>query len=576
MSSSSEGRIPYVPAELQSALRWVGTSNPFYVISAGLFLIGLWLSFGDPQQAEDTWALMAGLAAYTLVLAATGYLLIRFAGVWDDARSVLLLVVLMFLATSVTFDRVIVFDVVEKRWPIRGFACVLLGLSLAVAVSEAVLRGVRLALPACYRVPYYLLLALFFLYPLGLTPFLEDRKGAPMMWGLFGFATAAGLIFLTLLPAVRRGSEAVARNGNPWPWPLYPWSLFGLFALVVPARAILLCYSMHLIDVLDLYDMTFGPYFLVPFALCLAVLLLEAGIVTKRVGVLWTALAAPIGLIALAWIGQRGEPIYEEFLTMFISQLGGDPVYWTMILCAGFYAYAALRRIPWTIEALTASVLVLTVVDPKVMTTGVIVAPQPIPLIAASTLLLGLGLWRRGSWRCLFGALGLIAGMTMMIAGDPQLAPFRWLLAYHLALIALLLIGATFDDNLGRALRNIAPVLAVIVGLVVLLVPIQPPENLPIWVLSLYPLALAIGLAAYGFWHWQTLTMGLAAALFVIWSAATGWQVYRHLRQLVAGLDYLALSLCIFPAAIVISLAKAGILLRWWKAWRQDQMEEFD
>ncbi len=481
MSSSYEGRIAYVPAELQSALRWVGTSNPFYVISAGLFLVGLWLSFGDPQQAEDTWALMAGLASYTLLLAGTGFLLIRFAGVWDDARTVLLLVILMFLATSVTFDRVIVFDVVDKRWPIRGFACVLLGFSLAVAVSEAVLRGVRLALPACYRVPYYLLLAFFFLYPLALTPFLEERLGEPMMWGLFGFATTAGLIFLTLLPAVRRGSEAVARTGSPWPWPFYPWSLFGLFALAVPARAILLCYSMHLINVLDLYDMTFGPYFLVPFALCLAVLLLEVAIVTKRAGVLWTSLAAPLGLVALAWVGHHREPIYEKFLTMFTNQLGGDPVYWTMILGAAFYGYAALRRVPWTVEALTASVLVLTVVDPKVMDTGIIVAPQPIPLITASTLLLGLGLWRRGSWRCLFGALGLIAGLTMVIAGEPQLAPFRWLLAYHLALLTLLLIGAAFDDDLGRGLRNIAPVLAVLVGLVVVLVPIQPLANLPIW-----------------------------------------------------------------------------------------------
>jgi hypothetical protein len=352
MSPSSEERMAYVPAELPWALRWVGTSNPFYVISAGLFLVGLWLSFGDPQQAEDTWVLMFGLAGYTLLLAFTGYLLIRFARVWDDARTVLLLVVLMFLAISVTFDRVIVFDVVEKRLPIRGFTCVLLGLLLAVAVSEAVLRGVRLSLPACYRAPYYLLLALFFLYPLALTPFLEDRHGAPMMWGLLGFATAAGLIFLTLLPALRLGAAAVARNGSPWPWPLYPWSLFGLFALAVPARAILLCYSMHLIDVNNLYDMTFAPYFLVPFALCLSVLLLEVGITTQRAGVLWTALAAPLGLIALAWVGQRSEPIYVKFLNMFTSQLGGDPVYWTIILIAGYHGYAALRRVPWAVEIL--------------------------------------------------------------------------------------------------------------------------------------------------------------------------------------------------------------------------------
>ncbi len=87
---------------------------------------------------------------------------------------------------------------------------------------------------------------------------------------------------------------------------------------------------------------------------------------------------------------------------------------------------------------------------------------------------------------------------------------------------------------------------------------------------------MAILLAAYGFWHWQTLTMGLAAALLVTWSAATSWQIYRHFRQFVVGLDYLVLSLCVFPVAIVISLAKAGILSRWWKAWRPDEVEELE
>ena len=49
----------------------------------------------------------------------TACLLVRFVGVWDDVRTVLLLVVLMFLATSVTFDEVL------ARSPARGVACYL-------------------------------------------------------------------------------------------------------------------------------------------------------------------------------------------------------------------------------------------------------------------------------------------------------------------------------------------------------------------------------------------------------------------------------------------------------------------
>jgi len=128
--------------------------------------------------------------------------------------------------------------------PGRGFACYLGGLLLAVAVSEGVLRGIRLRLPAWFRVPYYLILALFFLYPLALSPLLDGPRSEALLWGLFGFSPAAGLVFLTLLPAIRRGPDYVRANGSPWRWPLYPWVLFGLLACAVPARAFLLCWSM--------------------------------------------------------------------------------------------------------------------------------------------------------------------------------------------------------------------------------------------------------------------------------------------------------------------------------------------
>src|SRR5262249_16250047 len=111
----------------------VCTKNPFYALSAGLFLIGLYLSFGAQAGDVDTWALMGGLAGYTLLLAATACLLVRFGNVWDDVRTVLLLVVLLFLATSVTFDEVLVLD------PARGLVCSAAGLLFAAAVTEGIL-----------------------------------------------------------------------------------------------------------------------------------------------------------------------------------------------------------------------------------------------------------------------------------------------------------------------------------------------------------------------------------------------------------------------------------------------------
>src|SRR5437016_5161215 len=139
---------PPLARRAQGLIRWVCTSNPFYVLSAGLFLLGLWVSFGGQAQVEETGALMSGLAGYTLLLALTACLLVRFGNVWDDVRTVLLLVVLLILATSVNFDEVLVFH------PRQGRACCLVGLFVAVTLSEGLLRGIRLSLPALFRVPY--------------------------------------------------------------------------------------------------------------------------------------------------------------------------------------------------------------------------------------------------------------------------------------------------------------------------------------------------------------------------------------------------------------------------------------
>jgi hypothetical protein len=550
MASLPDVRFTPAPppaARGRSLARWVSTNNPFYVLSAGLFLVGLWVSFGAQARAVDTWALMAGLAGYTLLLAVTACLLVRFGNVWDDVRTVLLLVVLMFLATSVTFDEVLVLT------PEGGFVCYLGGLLFAVAVSEGLLRGMRLRLPAWFRAPYYLILALFFLYPLLLAPLVDRPDSEALMWGLFGFSPAAGLVFLTLLPAARRGPDCVRANGSPWRWPLYPWTLFGVLALAVPARAFLLCWSLHLLDGDDRDGLIFGPYFLVPFGLAVTVLLLEAGLASSRRGVLAAALAAPAGLAALALLGHRDDPIYREFLGTFTARLGGSPLGVTLVASAGFYAYAALRRVPWATEALTAALAALAFSpDP--------LAPRPVPLLAAALSQLALGIDRHNAWRCLLGTAGLVA--LAALPGEADAAPWRWLLAFHLALGGLLLIGAAFDDPLGRFLRRAGAALVLPACLVTLVGFVEPPPGLPWWAAPAYPLIMTGLLAGYGLLLGERFSLGVAGLILACWLAGAGWWGYRLLRQVVSGLDYLALSLVLFALAVLVSLGKSGALSR--------------
>jgi hypothetical protein len=90
----------------------------------------------------------------------------------------------------------------------------------------------------------------------------------------------------------------------------------------------------------------------------------------------------------------------------------------------------------------------------------------------------------------------------------------------------------------------------------------------PTWLIGIYPPVMAAMLAGYAFWRWHPPTLAIAGLIFVCWSLASGWQVYRVCRQLVVGLDYLVVSLLVFMLAILVSLGKAGLLRRWLAAWR--------
>ena len=82
-----------------------------------------------------------------LLLAAVAWLLIRAGQLWEDIRTILLLIVLIFLAISMSFDEVLSTDLNVGRIYFLG------GLAFAVVLSESVLRGVRLRLPACFACP---------------------------------------------------------------------------------------------------------------------------------------------------------------------------------------------------------------------------------------------------------------------------------------------------------------------------------------------------------------------------------------------------------------------------------------
>jgi hypothetical protein len=430
--------------------KWITTSNPLYVISAGLFLFGLRLSFGDPERDLDNYALATGLAFYTLLLAAAAVLLVRFAGVWNDVRTVLLLVVLMFLATSVTFDELLVMN------PARGMALNLCGLGFAMVLSEGILRAIRLKLPLGFKLPYHLMLALFFIYPMWLATLARDPQSEVLMWSLFAFPSAAGIAFLMLLPAIRRGESYLRENGSPWPWPFYPWSLFAFLATAVVGRSFLVCKSFHLLEGVRFTDTIYAPYFLVPFGFALAVLLIELGLVAKSRITATAALALPVLLTFLAGIGHGGD---DAFLNIFRERTRATPMFLTLAGSAGLYLYAWLRGVAFATEGLTAALAAFAFIQPDSLSVSQIAMIRA-EWLAAPVLFQGLlGLIKRDAWRliavCGVGAAWLAGVLWRLYAMlRVEVAGLDYLVASLILLPLAVLVSLAKSGAVGRWLER--------------------------------------------------------------------------------------------------------------------------
>lgn len=133
-ATSPQGGFSSVPAagqpqshSLSRPLRQQGglarvlyTNNPFYLISAWLVFSGLRVSFDSGGEMFETWALIGGLAGYALLAAVAAGVLIRLGRVWEDIRTLVLLVLLMFLAIAVSLDEALVKDARRGAWFLIG------------------------------------------------------------------------------------------------------------------------------------------------------------------------------------------------------------------------------------------------------------------------------------------------------------------------------------------------------------------------------------------------------------------------------------------------------------------------
>ena len=569
----SAGGVPFVsidptPRQLRTRSfasrlpRLICSQNPFYLLSVCFVLHATAQWFHrDSGETFSPWPLLGLNAAYIAMLATTGFVIVRFGRVWDDARSILLLILLLFVETSLIFDETLVRD------PATGRLLLLAGLVFSMGLSELLLCGLKIHLPWLFRVPYHLLLALLFLYPLLLVwpgPRLSPEAAS---WRIFLFPVAAAAILLTMLPAIRRGPEYTKHNGTPWLWPWYPWSLFVFLTVCVGFRAYALSLSFDPVLEASLADAmtfksTFGAYFLIPLVLAADVLLLEVGLTSNRRGAIRVAMLVPLLCLYLSLPAAGVSWPYEEFLRRVVQQVG-SPVWLTLVAATVFYAHAILRRVASAETMLVLTLLIATRVGPQTIDLTTLAAPQLWPMISLAVLELMLGLSRANSHRVLVGLTIAIASLQSALKTWARLGPLEEAaLLLGLVLTAILFVGAVYRDDFAWFLRISGAPLIVMATLASVAVRLRFTETVPFWIVPIfvtlmvllaYCYAVIVRMTLYQLSGVLSATTGVCGIIIdstVVLIHQSGWK----------GATSFAVGLGCFALAVLVSSWKAGWL----------------
>lgn len=522
--------------------------NPFYLISAFLTLYGIHAIFGVEVVGQlKTASVLLAIGGYTAVLGLTGVLIVRYGKVWEDARTVLLAVILLLLATSVCTDELLMLA------PEAALQMIVGGLVFAIALCEFIIRGLKIRFGVEFRIPLFTQLAILFLYPYFCATEVRDLTPEQVQWRVLGFPLVFSLGLTTLWPAVLRGSARLRDNGTPWNWPLYPWCLFIVIAAAGAFRCRILTESF---DPTPGMAVTFGSFYLLPILLTVVWLVVETGIVENRrsliVGALWSSLL----LLFLAMPGH--STILQRSFYEMVSNRIGSPLFWAVVGLVSLYGCARYRGVREATPFLLFALGLLSVVGPQTTDLhSTRFLPWPLGLVGLALVLKGLK-----SESTSLAAWGSVFCLTNLLCGL-QTTPWEgaaWPLVIQMSVMACSALGFRFRDRLARDLQTLAcysiPCLAGAAILKPVWLALTPTGGL-IYVVALTVLSLTIG--------WFSNRRGYLWAGIVIITAGVGeglLNVYRNLASSVGrkGLWALSWSVASFLTAVLISFAKSGHL----------------
>jgi len=551
---------PPSPSFARSIARLLYTQNPFYLLSVAFVLHSTRLWYREGTGPFDPWPLMAIIGGYILLTAVTGFLLVRFGKVWDDARSILLILLLLFVELSLTFDGLLISQ------PVTGRILLATGLGLALVVSEGLLLGLSIRLPILFRIPYHLLLVLLFLYPLAIVTGLgSDRSAA--VWRIYLYSPVSAAILLTLLPAIRRGPEYVAQTGTPWRWPWFPWSLFGFLAICVGLRAYAISLSFDPVlsqqfpQAMRL-DSAFGLYFLAPIFLAIALLLLEAGIVAKNRRIQLVALLIPAACLIFSFPQQHGSLPYADFLRRLTDRVG-SPFWLSAMGGILFYSLACARQVKFAEPAFWSMLLIGSCIDRRMVDLSGIVPPQAWALWLVAIVQTILGRIRFNSRNTFVAVMAVLAAIRsdFLIDTGPLV---RDVLPVHLAGLTVLILGAAFNDSFARWLRQAGVLFVVAAVFAAAVVPVVWLPGVPEWTLPAYMAGVTAATFGYAYFIGSPAYFFAGLANLCLIAGRLLYELSGYLKRLLVweGAAWFVWGLVWFSLAVLISAVKSGLVRR--------------
>ena len=539
--------------------KFLYNANPFYLLSACLILYAQTVIFDTGNVWMETAIPVGLIAMYTMLLTATAVFIVRAGAVWDDARSILLIILTLIMVLSVSIDG----KTLDS--PLTGAGWLAGGLIFSIAIAEILRKRLGLRLPFQFRAVFYAMTGIFFVYPFVMAQLVSgfpDSK-LPAIRGIMLFPVICGAVLLLLIPVIRRGRAALDNNGTPWKWPLFPWSIFGLLAAGACFRTYLLSISFYAgrgVGPFSQLETGFGLYMLIPLALAAMILLLEFNLERKNQRQLVISMMLPALLLiaAVPSSGSRSE-IYYRFLSSAVGP-DGSPMLVALTGILLFYLYAWYRQVKYS-DVIVCAVLFLALpLNMRCQFMAGCHLPGWLPGAAGLAMLSWIAVRSNStvSWMVLsLGAL-IVAGT---IFNDTFFTAWHCAIPFHLALMTALMLGLLRHDRLAVVLRYLSTIALSLLFVIVLFSGDKFTAGLPQYVQPAY-LAIIFGTTIlyclYGRNVFFFVTVGLNIAALLLFAILRSYDAVNAMN--LRGLNIIFWGLACFAMAFLISAFKGKLI----------------